>query len=193
MEALVALGFAANVVQFADFTSRVISQSIKIYRTRARSDTDIDANTTHLDKIHRDLVNYTSFVAIDDETRVILGEKSLATKLRERCLPEESAPEGIDQTYAVRKAVKLSACDRNIFEVCLRCEDVSLDIREAIVKLEGNLTSRPTMWKSFAEALRTIWDEKKFETLAQQLKSYRETMIALLLASLRYVFGMALQ
>jgi hypothetical protein len=64
---------------------------------------------------------------------------------------------------------------------------VALNIREAIVKLVGNPLSRPTMWRSFAEALRTIWDEKKFEALAQQLKSYRETMMALLLASLRYV------
>jgi hypothetical protein len=187
MEALVALSFAANVVQFADFTSRVISQSIKIYRTRNRSDVDDDSSTTYLGKLHTELISYTSFVGIDNETRALLGEESLVTKLRKRNLSEESAPEGIDRTFAVRKAVQISACDRKIFELCMRCEDVALDIREAIVKLESKSLSRPTMWRSFAEALRTIWDENKFETLANQLKSYRETMMALLLASLRYV------
>ena len=70
---MVALGFAANVVQFVDFTSRVISQSIRVYRTRNRSDVDDDTNTTHLHILHYEFIEYTTFVDIDNETRELLG------------------------------------------------------------------------------------------------------------------------
>jgi len=199
MESLIALGFAANVVQFADFTTRVISQSVKIYRARTQSSEDRTI-ATDLGELELELVKYTNFIEFDNEVRAALDEKPLHRKLQERGLPSKKAPHKhiaynptildpdaeTTEILDVKRIAKLSGCDREIFRICLRCEDVALSLREGIAKLKG--PSRPAIWSSFAEALRTVWGEEKFRALVQQLKDCREQMMVLLLVSLRYVY-----
>jgi hypothetical protein len=196
MESLIALGFAANVVQFTDFAARVVSQSIKIYRARAHSSEDHTV-ATDLGELELQLATYTNFIEFDDKVREKLNEKPLRRKLQERGLPikqESTARIAYDPTILdldletreilnVKRLAQLSGSDRELFRVCLKCEDVALSLRQGIEKLKGS--SRPALWSSFAEALRTIWSEDKFHALTQQLKDYREQMLVLLLVSLR--------
>jgi hypothetical protein len=196
MESLIALGFAANVVQFTDFAARVVSQSVKIYRARTHS---AEAHTiaTDLGELELQLVSYTNFIEFDDIVREKLNDKPLRRKLQERGLAMHKAPTDriaydptiLDAELETREILKvnrlaqLSGSDREIFRVCLRCEDVALNLRQAIVRLKGS--SKSAIWSSFAEALRTVWGEDKFCAMKQQLKDYREQMMVLLLISLR--------
>jgi hypothetical protein len=167
MESLIALGFAANVVQFVDFTTRVVSESIKIYRARTQSCKD-HTIAKDLGELELQLIMYTNFIEFDDATRAKLNEKSLRNKLQERGLPTKKAqrqhvaynPIVLDLEEESRevlhsgKVAQLSGCDREIFRVCLRCEDVALSLRQGIAQLKGS--SKSSMWSSFAEALKTI-------------------------------------
>ncbi|KAF2800000.1 hypothetical protein K505DRAFT_293464 [Melanomma pulvis-pyrius CBS 109.77] len=56
MEALTALGLAANVVQFVDFASKIVSQAVKIYRAQGTQ----DENSEHLtlEKLTSSLQDY---------------------------------------------------------------------------------------------------------------------------------------
>jgi hypothetical protein len=199
MESLVALSFAANVVQFAEFTTRVISKSIKIYRARTHSGADHIA-ATDLGELELELFQYTEFIDFDDKVREKLNQKPLRKKLQEMGLPPMKVERGriaynsamLDLNEETRGALKaervveLSPCDKEIFRMCFSCEDVALSLRQGIAKLKSS--SRSIMWSSFAEALRTIWAEEKFQTMAHQLKDLRERMMVLLLISFRYAY-----
>jgi hypothetical protein len=200
MEPLIALSFAANVVQFADFTTRVISESTRIYRARKYQSSD-HTLSTDLQELEQQLLAYTSFIDFDDDVRVKMKEKPLHRKLEERGLSTEKKMQGQRVAYdptllnmdeetreilSVERAKHLSGCDAEIFRVCLKCEDLALNLRQGIAKLRR--LSKPAWWSSFAEALTTVWGEERFRNMTQQLKDYREQMMMLLLISLRYVY-----
>jgi len=53
MEPLSALGVASNVVQFVDFASKVVSETARIYRGRARRDAEDERS--ELERVTNDL------------------------------------------------------------------------------------------------------------------------------------------
>ncbi|KAH7371108.1 hypothetical protein BKA66DRAFT_424530 [Pyrenochaeta sp. MPI-SDFR-AT-0127] len=203
MESLVALGFAANVVQFVEFATKVISQTIKIHRAAAQSEDQVLA--TDLYHIQCQLEDSIRPIDLEKSVKETLngkivvkeqaGFKSLLTRSRTiNFLHHQSQHQNIldptllDEEFERQeelnsaKVATLSACDRDILRVCAGCQEIANELQAALTKLKS---SKTTLWPSFLEALRTVWSQEEIQSLRQRLDSYRQQMTVLLLVSLR--------
>lgn len=150
MEPLTALSVASSVVQFVDFAGRVVTQTIKVYRTKPNHETDPHDN---LEKITHDLASH---------------NKALRDSLK---LQHDSAP------------ANLSAVDTQIMRICRDSEAVITELLSALGRLRSSQT---TLWSSFLDALKSIWNADQVEALRQTLDTYRQQISLYLLTSLRY-------
>ena len=213
MESLLALGLAANVVQFVDFTTKVVSETIKIYRSRHEDQEGTEASD--LGHIAYSILRYTDGFEFDKDVQLYLDKASQATseqhqirKLRktqtgerpkersrsfkntfkQAAHPQSFDPALLDVTKETQEEVDLttvihmSACDKEILRICLKCRRVAQSLQRDITRVQG---ARVTMWNSLVEALRTIWSREEVESLKQQLGSYRQQISLLLLTSFR--------
>ncbi|EPE34009.1 hypothetical protein GLAREA_07022 [Glarea lozoyensis ATCC 20868] len=111
----------------------------------------------------------------------IIELKAIATNittLNAEILPP-SAPRGNDQQS--RKAAKSGEL---LHELCTGCEEVSKKLLDVLEKLECE--GGRSKWKSFRQALKTVWKESEIEALSKRLERYRGQIDTALLVSLRY-------
>jgi len=196
MESLVALGFAANVVQFAEFSSKLLSEAIRIYRTKPQ----ISNSTlcTDLVQVELQLERYARPIELDKSVRDELdgnvpeketsGLKWFFKKSQNVHQSPNFGPDVLDADFERQerldptKTARLSACDRDILRICLECQEVTTSLQQALAKLRS---SKTTLWTSFLDALRTVWSEDDIDSLRQKLDSFRQQMTVLLLVSVR--------
>jgi hypothetical protein len=164
MEPLTALGLASNVVQFVDFASKVISQTVKIYRTAPKGN-DQDEHKI-LENVTRDLVIYSESLKKSLESQT----PNVARGFRDTLLPAAPPP-------------VLSEADQEIVHICNDCKKISARLLAVLDKLRS---SKITLWNSFLDALKTIWSEEEIQSLRQVLDTYRHQMSLYLLVSIRY-------
>jgi hypothetical protein len=74
MESLLTLGIAANVVQFVDFTTKVVSETMKIYRFRHEHEEGTEGN--YLDRIASSILRYTNGFKFDQDVQLYLDVES---------------------------------------------------------------------------------------------------------------------
>lgn len=69
---------------------------------------------------------------------------------------------------------KFSGVDREILRTSVKCEEISFMLQEAVSGLKRTDGNISTMWTSFREALKGVWNEERINTLKQQLDRYRK-------------------
>tara|TARA_R110002003_G_scaffold45_20_gene3675 strand:- start:45298 stop:45954 length:657 start_codon:yes stop_codon:yes gene_type:complete len=211
MEAIAALGFAANIVQFVDFSTRVISQTVRVYR--ARSQSSIEQDATDLEEIGLRIERYVAPLEFDAAVKEYLSGKPWISELsRKKANQANSAwkrtkqpilqlhhvtherPELDDFTAEAHKLLKttdaitrLSTSDKEIIRTCIKCEEVASSLQQALSKLKDTSRLKTSVWNSFTEALKTVWGDEKLQGVKQQLENYRQQMTSLLLVSVRLV------
>ena len=201
MESLVAFGFAANIVQFTEFATKVISQTSRIYR--AETELNYQSLDADLTQIGKQLIDYTREIQLDPSVKECLRPRNsdgeqCGANLSSKKLRIKNFLNPFTQSHTTRanlegwsiqerldpaKVASLSETDRDILRVCLECEEVASKLQRAIANLGS---SKTTLFASFAAALRTIWSEKEIEEMRCKLDRYRQQMTTLLLSSLRY-------
>jgi hypothetical protein len=218
MEPLLALGLAANVVQFVDFTSKVLSQTVKIYRSKPDSE-DVTSGAD-LHTIGLRVVRYANSFLFDKHVQEYLEGKPLHKILeelemerleqqqrmqrREKLRAEHKWVSRVTRMHEqfgneshshltkgpdVETVAQISSCDKEILRTCLGCRAVALELQDAVMNLERS--NAKSVWSSFAEALKTVWGDKFLRELKERLEKYRQQMNTLLLVSLRYVLTMS--
>ena len=145
MEPLSILGVAGNAVQFIDFTAKLISQTIRIYR----------ADPHKKDHEYHDL----NQITLELQKFTVTSQRALA------------AP---SQT--------LSSTDKDILRISEDCEGIANRLLDA---LGGLRSSKNTLWNSFVDALKTLWNERDIQALQQTLDTYRQQLTLHLLTSAR--------
>jgi hypothetical protein len=91
------------------------------------------------------------------------------------------------QTFVVSRPSKwptLNIDDRRLPELCEGCQEISKDLLKAIrsLKVEGEHRK----WKSFLQALSSIWNESKIDRLRERMDRYRNVIDTHLIVSIRY-------
>jgi len=79
----------------------------------------------------------------------------------------------------------LSQDDKELQHLCKGCHEISLQLLQALEKLKAEDGS--SKWKSFRQALRTIWTREHIEGLEKQLDRFRQQLVISILASFRQV------
>ena len=173
LDPLTALSVAGNIVQFVDFTVKLISKGNELYKSADGAlvdNRDLEAIASNLarltERLRTDMnhhllppVKVIKFRAASDKR----AEKELAFKLR-------------DYTPENRVEIELG-------EINAKCKGVSEDLLSVLrlFKVEG----KNNRWKSFRMALKTIWDEDQIRSAVSELTECRKQLDTELLISLR--------
>lgn len=175
MEALAALSVASSVIQFVDFSSKLLSKSRKLYKSK----NGVLSSTIDSERIITDLTSLlVSLRRKLPENRILSGETPIQRSENDEALDGlckrsvEIAEQLLHKLEKLRVRVKKP--DKSKIDV-QEAEEVSMsDLQKGYEKelkdFEGRRFSR---WDSFRAALQEVWTKRDMEELASQLREFR--------------------
>jgi hypothetical protein len=197
MDPITATGLAASVIQFVQFGSKLISQSIEIYQS---TDGALGENIALAD-IAKNLSELNS-VMQERQPRALrnLREATAAKRnaehnaaLRERQPPAlrqfREATAAKQPNLGVAKSTKsknLSVAEKQLDQICEECDRVTRQLLKGLDKLK--LQGRHRKWGSFRQALSNVWSQGEIRALEKKLNGVRKRVDTTLLVYLRYVW-----
>jgi hypothetical protein len=174
LDPLTALGVAGTIVQFVDFTVKLMSKSHELYKSTDGAlvgNKDLEAIAANLNRLterlrtdmNRHLLPPVKAIKLRDDVSSKQAERELAFTLR-------------DYTPENRAEIELG-------EINAKCGEVAGDLISILrmFKVEGNNNK----WKSFRVALKTVWDEDQIQKAVSKLTECRKALDTELLISLR--------
>lgn len=174
LDPLTALGVAGNIVQFVDFTVKLMSKSHELYKSTDGAlvgNKDLEAIAANLNRLterlrtdmNRHLLPPVKVIKLRDDVSSKYAERERALKLQ-------------DYTPENRAEIELG-------EINAKCGDVAGDLISILrmFKVEG----KNNKWKSFRMALKTVWDEDQIQNAVSRLIECRKALDTELLISLR--------
>lgn len=162
MDPLSALGVAGNIVQFIDFSCKLISTGQKIHGSASGALVE----NLEIEAIAASIQDLSSKV-----------DESLVTILR---VPKAV---GSNRANGENAISSINANNASILEVCQHCSNVGGELQEALqsIKIRGSHRE----WNSFRAALRSVWDEPKVEEIFRRLQRLRDQLDSAILVSIR--------
>ena len=152
MDPLSALSVAAAVIQFIDYSTRIVSKGKELYKS---ADGALAEN-------------------IELETASVRLQ-NLSGTLKDSLQASQQAPkEGV--------ARKSDGALETICEACVTVSKEFVDKLENLKVPEGHSHKK---WKSFRQALKTVWTKEKIEEVAQRLAKLRADLDTNVLLSIR--------
>ena len=130
-----ALSLASNIVQFVDFSSKLISNSREIYSSRTGS----TAKHKELESLYLDLHQLSQKVNASSQSANGNTGRS----------PEEAALE----------------------KVAGLCMETADELLSTIRRLKSPTTGSYQKWRSFHQALKSIWNQERIDALRRKLDS----------------------
>jgi hypothetical protein len=158
MDPLTAVSLAGTVVQFVDFTSKLISAGGQLYEARELESSK--AVTESAQQIQR---LATSSIAHLQECNIKLSQRV------------GSRP-GINYTKNDEALLK---------EICLKCSGEAEILIKRLAKLQVPEDSKHRGWESLEKALISVWSKKDIERMNQRLVEHRVQINSQVLLSLR--------
>jgi hypothetical protein len=160
-EALAAFAIAANVVQFIDFTAKIISSGYKASRAGPTG---------------------------NDWTETLTDDLLEVSNVLKAPIAKEK---GHGLTENERELVELAGkCSEVASELLTTLKALNLRPQEP-VKPQGKKGKKPErrqiVWSDFRTALKTVWSEDKISTLEKRIVSFRQQLVLRILVSFRYV------
>jgi hypothetical protein len=83
----------------------------------------------------------------------------------------------------VRSRQRLGKADKQLWELCSGCEKISAQLLGVLQDLR--LPGSHVRWKSFRQALMSVWKENEIDTMSKRLERYRRQIDTVLLVSMR--------
>ena len=131
LDPIAALGLAANIVQFVDFSWKLINDAKDLYESNNGASADNDV----LQSVTNDIM--------------LLDNK----------LTAPTAPGAIPDS---------------IRTLASQCKDVARELLRVLDKLKVDGPHKK--WKSFVQALRSVWKKKQIQSLVERLERLRSEM-----------------
>ncbi|CAI6238481.1 unnamed protein product [Periconia digitata] len=158
-----ALSLAGNVVQFLDFSQKLLSKGREIYKSAE------GAPTTHveLEVIYNDLWD-------------------VSNKLAARAPPSPSS--STDTLISFQPSI----VDDQIWQLATSCQSVAQELLSIVRQMKVDPDSKHRKWKSFRQAMKGLGKSSRIEELQQRLKAFREELTVKLVAVLGQVVSLIL-
>jgi hypothetical protein len=160
LDPFTALGVAGNIVQFVDYTTRLISKSREIYQSAE------GASFEHLDLE----------VIASNLSRLTEG---LRKDLHRHLISPTNGHISVSGTSEKRAEIQLGSINAK----CAQEADALLAILRDL-RVEG----KHKKWQSFRQALMTVWKDDQIKGVVSKLSEYRKALDTELLFSLRFDF-----
>jgi hypothetical protein len=145
MESLTTLGLAANIVQFVDYSTRLLAEASEVYHS-----------ATGLSKEYVEL-------------------RDVADNLKDL----------VERLVAPTNPGPTSSAQAEISKIALSAKTVAKDLISTIETLKVNDGSKKG-WRSFRQALSTLWNKEKIVGLQKRLDAFRDQLSIQILAHVRY-------
>lgn len=160
MDPLTAVSLAGTVVQFVDFTCKLISAGGQLYEAKELE---------------------SSRVAKASAERIRLLATSSITNLQNYRLKLQAklSTDGGDIT--------LTRDDSLLEDICRKCTAEAEVLIARLQKLEVPIDAKHRGWQSLEMALRSVSSQKEIERMNQKLVDYRAQISSQIIVSLRYV------
>jgi hypothetical protein len=155
MDGLSALSVAASVAQFIEFGASLVSKSKEIYHS---------ADGLPIQQLE---------AATAAKRLVILSERIKTARQLEHARTEESFREDG------------SADEQALEAICDGCISVSKQLILKLEKLKVNDARKHRKFKSFRQALKSVWSKQAVDEIAGRLKAFQTELEAHTLVSLR--------
>jgi len=150
MDPLVATGLAGNVVQFVDFSYKVVSTARKLYKSAGGT----IAENQELEALARDLCE----LAKKDNV------KTLSKYIRD-VIPPKTKRQPDDEDFRE---------DEIIRQLSQQCIDISEDLIRVLQLLKVKRDNRA--WESVYQALKSVWKQDDIDTLLLRLDRIRDQL-----------------
>jgi hypothetical protein len=145
MESLTTLGLAANIVQFVDYSTRLLAEASEVYHS-----------ATGLSKEYVEL-------------------RDVADNLKDL----------VERLVAPTNPGPTSSAQAEISKIALSAKTVAKDLISTIETLKVSDGSKKG-WRSFRQALSTLWNKEKIVGLQKRLDAFRDQLSIQILAHVRY-------
>ncbi|TVY39372.1 hypothetical protein LSUB1_G003985 [Lachnellula subtilissima] len=174
LDPLAALGVAGNIVQFVDFTVKLISKSHELHKSADGAST----GNKDLEAIAGNLKRLTERLRTDMSQHLLppVRVAQLRQDASDKRAKHELASKLRDYTPENRAEIELG-------EINAKCTIVAGDLLSILrmFKVEG----KNNKWKSFRMALKSVWDEDQIQAAMSKLTECRKELDTELLISLR--------
>jgi len=157
MEPIAALGVASNVIQIADFTARLISNTKEIYHS---TDGTLQA--------HRSLQQAAEKL------------QDLSNELQRKIAGCRTSPSNFG-SYSQQR--NLSTSDKQLLQLTEEARDLTKAIHDAIRK--SAIKNSKSKWLSIRQALRAVWTQKEFSDFEEKLNRIQKNIDTVTLVSIR--------
>jgi hypothetical protein len=179
MEPLTALSVAGNVLQFVDFSQKIISKILEIYKAVDGA----SPNNHHLETIVRDFLLLNARIP-----RVLSNEKAgkgLSSELFINSEGVDSVEKGLTAHNVILSQLPAGGNQAGdaMAGIAKACSEISKDLLHRLENLKAGGKHRT--WKSLKAALSSFGQESELSNLNRQLGMYKEQLEWHVLVSLR--------
>lgn len=158
-----ALSIAAAVVQFVEFSSRIISKGNEYHKSADGAlveNKELEAVATNVEEL---------------SARLHQSLDSKAKRALKKNLERSSNSQNQDQPLSIEEQALRAVVDK--------CEVLATELLVALEQLK--LSGRGSRWKSFRQAFKTVWTKEKIEAMLAKLGQAQQQLVVNLLVVLR--------
>lgn len=167
MDPVSALGLTANVLQFVEFTGKLISKGAEYYQSSDGA-----------------LLGHAELNAAAENLASLARKINESTKLP-IFFPKGPEPLNRTERENYRADKRFYMIDKGLLDASRHCYDISLEMNAALTALK--IPDNPTRWDCFRQALRSVWSEEKINGISRRLDQARDQLMIHLLVDLRFV------
>jgi hypothetical protein len=158
MEALAAIALAGNVLQFAEFVTKLLTSAGELYDKK-----DLTSNVRIQESIER----------IQGLARAkITQSNDFKIKLRHAVAPETLPP-------------MLQETDIMVVELCRECIGTAQNLSNVLNKLKLPENRPASGWRSLLAAVKSVWSEQEIAAQLNSMKQIQASINSTVLVSLR--------
>jgi hypothetical protein len=161
LDPLSALSVAAAVVQFVEFTHKILSKGRQLYDSpngALRDNEETETVTKRLQDLAETL------------------KESIEKIPRTKRAPTSSAAKKLKDQY--RQEVRLR-------QICAECDAMSIELLQHLRDLKVPKGQEHRRWRSFRQALKSVWSKKGVDDMANKLDGLRKELDTQVLVLLR--------
>lgn len=184
MDPLSALSVAGNIIQFIQFTTQVLSKGQEIYS----SSSGLPAERSEIGAVSQDFKSISQSIKRSLNTR---QKNIIAEELFNKSVDILSASHELKEltdklnlSLDGRQSLCTDEDDQALNTICDSCIEIAGELSDHLDKLKVR-GQKYRRWKSFRQALKTVWKKEAIDNLVKRLSLLRGQLEFHILASLR--------
>jgi preprotein translocase subunit SecA len=169
-----ALSLAANIFQVIEFSAKIVSKGKELYKSEDGVLRENEATETVASRLQEMSQRLISSLASEKGLSKEKGKEQLKITIK---FPTEDS-----ENHEISKSD-----DKLLRKICANCVALSQELLDHMGKLRVPKDSGNRKWKSFRQALKSVWSKKGVDEMARRLADARKDLDTFVLIQVRFV------